>query len=154
VTTQTGGPTLCPSGRPPAAGAFGPNPAAASAGGCTDRLVPTASVLGRVRANRRKLVVRGRATDPGCRHGKGKVAAVDVAIARRVRHKCAFLRGNGRLGRPTSCRHRTFLAATGGSRWKLAVRGRLPRGLYSARARVTDVAGNVGAARSVRFRIR
>jgi BNR repeat-like domain len=153
VTTQTGGPTLCPSGRPPAAGAFLPSAPAAQAG-CHDDLIPTASVVGRVRASRRGLVIRGRAQDRGCRRARAKVAAVDVAVARRVRRRCAFLRGNGRLGRPSSCRRRTFLAATGGSRWKLAVRGALPRGRYTARARVTDAAGNVGTTRSVRFKVR
>jgi hypothetical protein len=157
VTTQTGGPTLCPSGRPPASGAFLPNPAAVAGAtaGCRDQQVPTGRVLGRVRANRRGLTIRGLARDAGCRRkGKGKVASVAVSIARRVGHKCAFLRGSGRLGRPSSCRHRTFVAANGGSRWKLAVKGRLPHGRYTARARVTDEAGNVGVTRTVRFKVR
>jgi hypothetical protein len=154
VTTQTGGPTLCPSGRPPAVGAFLPNPALGAQGrggaGCSDRVAPRSRVVGRVRANRRGLRLSGKASDRGC----GGVGSVSVAIARKRGKRCAFLRGNGRLGRPSSCRRPSFLSARGTSRWKLRVKAKLPRGRYVALVRAVDGVGNTRRARSVRFRVR
>jgi hypothetical protein len=103
-----------------------------------------------VRANRRGLRLSGKASDRGC----AGVGSVSVAIARKVGKKCAFLRGNGRLGRRSSCRRPAFLSASGTSRWKLRVKAKLPRGRYLALVRATDGAGNTRRARSVRFRVR
>jgi hypothetical protein len=106
-----------------------------------------------VHASRRSLRLAGRAADAGCKGSR--VASVTVAIARRTGHRCAFLRGTGKLGKPVSCRHPTFIRARGGARFSLRLKKtRLPRGRYLALVRATDAAGNTGRSRSSRFRVR
>src|SRR4051794_14765543 len=142
VTTQTDGPALCAPGHLPGApssGAFLPTSSAlAQAGaGCRDRLAPRTRVRGRVHATRRRLSLRGLATDRGCLHGKANAAVrrnvrvVRVSIGwRRAHSRCRFLLGSGRFGPATSCARTSYLSARGTSRWHFARRVHLPRGRY------------------------
>jgi hypothetical protein len=79
----------------------------------------------------------------GCAGARGRLRRVEVAVARRVGHRCRFLRRNGRFGRAASCGRRTFLPARGTSRWRLERRRRFPAGRYVAYVRGIDRSGNV-----------
>ena len=135
-------------------------PASAVAGGragsgCVDRAAPRSRLLrsGR-RATRRGVVLRGRTTDRGCAAGgRGKVARVSVALARRTGTRCRFARSGGGLGPPTRCTHRRYLAARGTASWRFRFAHRLPRGSYSAWVRAVDAAGNASHA-ATRLRVR
>lgn len=135
-----------------------PAPGSAPAG-CFDTFSPIARFQGRRVAARRRLVLRGRASDRTCGGKRGRVLAVGVAVARRVgRLRCRFVRPGGRLGPLVRCRKRSYLAAHGTARWRLVRRVHLARGLYTAWTRSVDAAGNVGYARATadraRFRVR
>jgi hypothetical protein len=126
-----------------------------AASGCVDRAAPRSRVLrtGR-RATRRGIALRGRATDRGCAGGgKGKVARVSVALARRSGTRCRFARGSGSLGPPTSCARRRYLAARGTTSWRFRFAHRLPRGSYIAWVRAVDTARNASHT-ATRLRVR
>jgi hypothetical protein len=119
-------------------------------GGCLDRAAPRSRVV-----KARSSVVSGRASDRGCGSaGRGRVAKVSVAVARRLAHgRCRFAAPSGRLGKARSCSHRRYLRARGTSRWSVRFSHRLPRGHYAAWVRGHDAAGN-GRTNVKRFSVR
>jgi hypothetical protein len=126
---------------------------------CPDRVRPHSRVLA-VRRSRRGIVARGRARDRACKHRRGRVRSVRVAVARYVhgRDRCRYLKRNGRLGGRASCHRGRYLRARGAGRWRFRIRGRLPAGRYEIRARARDRAGNRERGRtranSRKFRVR
>jgi hypothetical protein len=67
---------------------------------------------------------------------------VEVAIVRKRRGRCSELLANGHFGKYARCRKpRSFLPATGTTRWSYALRQRLPLGYYVVYARAIDNAG-------------
>jgi hypothetical protein len=122
--------------------------------GCNDKLAPVSRFTrGGVRISRKRgLRLRGTARDRGC---SGAVARVTVATAKRVgRGRCRYLQTSGRLGRRTSCRRPTYLAARATARWSLRTSRPLPAGTYVVRCRAIDAAGNVERKSRRRGRLR
>ncbi len=128
---------------------------------CDDRTAPRLSVAARrLKLTRRGVAVSGRSTDRGCRGAtaalsrQGRVARVEIAIARRVAGGCRFLLRSGRLGTTQRCARRSYLATRrSGSRWSVSKAARLPRGRNRVVVRATDAAGNVRTiGRDVRVR--
>jgi hypothetical protein len=109
---------------------------------CTDRTAPSAAFAS-TRARKRKLRLRGGATDAGC--AASAVARVEVAISRKAGRKCRFVTRSGKLSRARACAKPVWLKATGTTRWSLNTKRRLPRGRYTLRVRARDLAGNVQA---------
>jgi hypothetical protein len=142
-----------PDPTPPGSG----SPTGAAA--CADTFAPVARITRPVRASRRRIALRGRASDFACSGKRGRVLAVGVAVARRVTaNRCRFLLPSGRFGATVACGRRTYLPVHGTRAWRLARRAALKPGVYTAWTRSVDAAGNVGYARStadrVRFRVR
>jgi hypothetical protein len=123
-------------------------------GGCLDRVAPTSGFARRLSATRRRIVLRGGATDNVC--GKrASVAQVTVSLARRtMTGRCRWLQAGARFGPVTSCRKPTYVPARGTSAWHLTVKGPLARGTYLARTRAIDRTGNVERKRRLRGRFR
>ena len=89
------------------------------------------------RLSRRRLAVRGTATDRRC--PGGRVARVSVSVVRSAaHHRCRFLTASGRLSRARSCARPIELRARGTGRWRLTRRVRLPAGRYLIRADAVD----------------
>ena len=110
---------------------------------CTDKLAPTAA-LKRARLTRKGVRLSGTARDRGCQAGgAGILLRVEVAVARKVGSKCAFLKAK----KPSSCARPRFIKAVGTGVWKLALKGRLRAGRYLVMVRATDLAGNRSAVR-------
>jgi dienelactone hydrolase len=132
-----------------------------SPGACRDRLPPRARVARHgVKRSHGRLVVRGRASDRGCkgsgslRSRRGVVARVGVSVARVHGHRCRFLKRKGGFTSARKCRRAIFLPARGTKKWRLRTR-KLPRGRYHVRARAIDGAGNRSPGRRyVRFTLR
>ena len=122
---------------PPASPANAPPPAGAVCRGRTAPVVRGA----RLRSRAGRLRLAGRARPARC---GGRIARVEVAVARVSGRRCRFLSRSGRLGPRRRCRasDASFLRARGTSAWSLRVRA--PRGRYRAFVRATDVFGNVG----------
>ncbi len=126
----------------------GPSATAGAPPGCRDRLRPTTSVAkGAVRGGR--IVVAGSARDRGCGRRSG-VARVDVAVARKVGARCAFLRTASAFAAPRSCLRPSYVRAAGTRSWRLTT-GRLPRGRYVVRVRAVDASRNVERTRGGRI---
>jgi hypothetical protein len=129
-----------------------PTPAPPSTPGqllCADRRAPVSSpTRGTLRIARSRVLVRGRAADHGCKASgslgarRGRLARVLVAVARRDGRLCRFMRANGKLSKRRSCTKALALPAQGLSRWKLKVKGSLPRGLYLVWSQSVDISGN------------
>jgi hypothetical protein len=120
--------------------------------GCRDTRAPVTRFERRTRTLEagRRLVLRGRSTDRGCRSKhRGQVRRVTVSIAKATGKRCRYLGADGRFARrATSCARPRYLAAKGFRRaastgvWSFTTRP-LPRGRYRIWVRGTDVAGNV-----------
>jgi hypothetical protein len=131
---------------------------------CLDRTRPRSRIQRRrSRLTRRRLLVRGRASDRGCagqgavRASRGRVARVRVAVWRRRAGRCRYLTRRGRLSRRRSCRRPIWLRARGRRRFVLRRRVRLRPGPYRVAARAVDARGNRARrtrANTVRFRVR
>ncbi len=121
-----------------------PTPVAA----CVDRTPPVAS-FSSLKASKRKLRIRGRASDGGC---GGAVARVELAISRKAGSKCRFASANGKLTRARRCSQAVFLKAAGTAAWSLSLK--LPRGSYTVQLRARDRAGNLQRAIARRVRAR
>jgi hypothetical protein len=132
---------------PVATAAATPTPPPAA---CTDRTAPAAFFTS-VRSKKRKLQLRGRASDAGC---GGAVARVEVAISRKAGSKCRFLGANGKLTSARRCTQPVFLKATGTTSWSLATKRPLARGAYTVQVRARDRAGNLQRAVSKRVTAR
>lgn len=166
VALQNGGPALTPGGGscsgaqgkpepPPAEGS--PTPIGPGNPVCGDRVEPRSSVSKpNARVGRRRVKLSGRSIDRVCDTGhassafRGKVARVDVFVARHAGKRCQFLTPKGRLGKARSCsrivrlRARTKLIgnATNKTAWTFSRKVRLRRGRYMIGARGTDSFGH------------
>ena len=106
---------------------------------CIDSTAPVSRFAKRgVRLRRRGVRLRGRVTDTGCQGTK----RVRVAVGRKVRGKCRFLRGSGKFTRRRSCRKPLYLKAKGTRKWRLRKRAKLPRGRYVISVQAVDTGGN------------
>jgi hypothetical protein len=126
---------------------------------CDDAVRPRSAL--RRRASRiaaRRIVLRGTASDRGCkataktRKRAGKVGSVAVAVAREAGRRCRFLGAGGRFGRARRCSRPVFLRARGTTAWRLERRGTFPTGTYRIVVRARDTAGNLQRPRIVRLR--
>ncbi|HKP88705.1 MAG TPA: hypothetical protein VJT75_01905, partial [Thermoleophilaceae bacterium] len=107
---------------------------------CVDHRRPTSRLRrGRrgVRKRHRRLVLRGVARDRGCSH----LRRVQVSIALHRRHRCRFVRKDGRLSKRRRCRRALWTPVRGKRSWHVRTR-RLRRGRYTIRTRAIDRAGN------------
>ena len=122
---------------PPAQPANAPIP---SVKACTGRMAPSVSARRPVRRAGR-VVVAGRALAASC---GGRVAKVEVAVARKVGKRCRFVTPSGVLGAPKACslRGAPVLMARGTTSWTVRTRRRVPAGRYVAFVRATDAFGN------------
>ncbi len=126
----------------------GSNPSATAPGGTTGAREPDpigasrceapTSTFGRgTRLRRSGVRLRGAATPgAGC-----KLAAVSVAIGRKVGKQCRFMRSSGRFGKKVNCRRTTYVKARGTTRWSFDKTLRLPRGSYNVWSRAINTAG-------------
>jgi hypothetical protein len=154
VATQTGGSRIC--------GSTAEDSGNPQAQFCHDDAAPQVTRSRRqIRASRRRLRITGRASDHGCANGQpdqpvhGTIVRVQVAVARMVRNRCAFLSRQGAEGPPRLCRRTRFLTARGTERWQLGLRGHFRPGRYRMYVRAFDRTRNRSAiGRRVRFRIR
>jgi hypothetical protein len=122
---------------------------------CTDTSRPTSKISTKSARAARTRVVRGTASDLGCGAlGAGTVARVEISVQRQRGARCKYMTSRGRLGGARSCARPTWLTARGTSSWAFALPKRLPQGTYKIRARGLDSAGNVGAQKSMRVRLR
>jgi hypothetical protein len=126
---------------------------------CRDRTAPRSSIDHRPLRHAdedRRLRVRGRSSDFGCRGGAGRrsrggrVRAVAVSVWRASHGSCRFVTGSGRLTAAQSCARRVWLSAalrghaSSPSRaWSLLLGRPLPVGHYRVQARARDTAGNL-----------
>jgi hypothetical protein len=114
---------------------------------CVDRTAPSVRVTRATVAGRR-LTVRGRAADSGCRRSgkraarKGSVASVQVSLAKATGKRCRFVGADGRLGRSMGCGAPVALVAKGRSSWSLRTVRRLAAGRYRLVVRAIDADGN------------
>jgi hypothetical protein len=131
---------------------------------CTDRLAPRSAFDRRgARVSSKRVKLFGSSKDRGCpptgRVGErpGEVARVQVAIARRVRGRCRYMKSSGRFTRRRSCSRRPhFIAAkvryspsAGTTRFSFTLRNLdLPAGSYRLTARGIDANGNIEGLRS------
>jgi hypothetical protein len=141
--------------------------------GCPDRYPPHSSFARKGAVglkNGNILVVKGRATDNGCKSanlipGVGRISKVRVAVAKtRGSHlghgrKCDFLDAGGSLTGFRNCRKPLFLRAHGKRRWRAQVPFSitLPRGTWRILVSAIDSAGNrepVSLSRSFRLTVR
>jgi pimeloyl-ACP methyl ester carboxylesterase len=118
-------------------------------GTCRDRVAPISRIDRRsAQMTGGRIVMRGRASDSGCRGGaqqaarSGRVARVQLSVARVERNGCRFLKRNGKLTGRRNCRRPVLLLARGGERWDLSVRAKLPAGGYRVISRAYDASGN------------
>lgn len=114
---------------------------------CKDTTAPTTSGL-KVALKVRVLTLTGKATDVGCAAttrsaAKGRVASVQVTLAKVSGKKARFVRGNGKLTKLMPKDSGVALVAKGTAAWKLRPTGRLPKGRYAMTIRAYDAAGNV-----------
>lgn len=120
---------------------------------CADVRAPRTTPSRSARASRRRITLRGTATDRGCGGRPARVLRVEVALARVVGHRCRFLRSNGHFARATSCRRPLFVRrARGTGHWRFSRGGRYPRGRYVLVVRAVDRAGNVELGTAARNR--
>ena len=122
-------------------------------------------VTRRVRATRRPSgcgaitrpaagITRSGARITGRARSRCGIQRVDVAVARNVGRRCAFLRRSGRLAAPRRCLPPRYLRATGRRRWRLRVTAPLPPGRYVVRSRALDRHGRPGVRSVRRVRVR
>jgi hypothetical protein len=144
---------------PPPGGGTGAGPppvTGAGATACSDHFAPTARfAAGKriVRRSRGRLRISGSARDrTQCAGASGRLATVEVALARKSGKRCRPVSRAGRLGRARSCGRPVFLRATGTTSWRLTL-PRLPHGTYLLEVRARDAARNLGTAvtRTVRL---
>ncbi len=134
-------------------GSCGPRQAPANPGSpsCRDTIAPVSTLRlrhGGFRRRGRRVFFRGRARDRGCPAANGlnaaggRVARVQLSIAKVGRHRCSFVNGHGRLTKRRSCRRAILFKAHGTTRWTFSKRLRVPPGNYRAVVRGTDTFGN------------
>jgi hypothetical protein len=117
-------------------------------GPCYDVFSPRSSVTRkgkrRSRVTRRRVVLRGRASDRGCGRVRGRIRRTEVSMSRRSGKRCRFL-GRGGMSRLRSCRRPLWLKTRGTRSWRRSVRPRhrLASGRYRIVVRSRDREGNV-----------
>ncbi len=117
-------------------------PGGAAAGATGDTVAPGSRVTF-PRLGGRAAAVRGITGVAG--PDRSDVAAVEVALARRVGTQCRFRTKSGSLTAPRSCTARLYLKAkSSGGNWTLPLRKGLAPGTWRVWVRATDGAGNVG----------
>jgi subtilase family serine protease len=111
---------------------------------CRDGKRPVSRIARRgAKASRSGFSVSGTAHDRGCgARGRGILARIEVAVARKTGKRCRFLSRGGGLGATRSCSRPRYLRAKGTGRWSLAIRRRLRAGSYVFIVRAVDLAGN------------
>ena len=125
---------------------------------CADTTAPRSS-LRSVQLSSGRLVASGIATDTGCvaAGGKtartGKLARVQISVARQVAGGRRYLRASGRLTTATSCSAPLALIAKGASRWSLKSAAKLPAGRYTVRVQAIDARGNLETAKQRTLRV-
>ena len=116
-----------------------------------DDLAP--STVARRPGSRRVRALSGTATDRD-----GRIAYVDVALARVASKSCQTLTASGRFVKIKKCTAPHFLRAKGTTAWRLALKHALKPGRYVLYARATDNLGRVdagfGAANAKRFTVK
>ncbi|HVS28885.1 MAG TPA: hypothetical protein VHE14_05000, partial [Solirubrobacteraceae bacterium] len=110
-----------------------------------------------LKASRRRVLLSGRARETNC--SGVEVASVELALARLVGDRCAFLSDKGRLGRAAPCTVPVFLRAhirrgATVAKWSFAKHVRLPPGRYELAVRSTDDLGRTGPVQRKGFTIR
>jgi hypothetical protein len=111
--------------------------------GCQDRIAPVSTLSKRSHFSRKGIALRGATRDKGCgKNGRGKVARVTLAIARRVGKKCQWLRPKKGFGPVGSCTRKVYVRAKGTSKWTFRLRAKLKRGTYVVVPRAFDAVGN------------
>ncbi|MDP1849693.1 MAG: hypothetical protein Q8K79_18040 [Solirubrobacteraceae bacterium] len=128
---------------------------------CADRKRP-ATVLHRKRSaiSTRRIVVRGTASDRGCkadaktRERAGALRRVSVAVALKSGTRCRYLSKTGRLRAARSCTKPLFVTARGKKTWRLELKNRFRPGTYAVSVRATDSAGNRGPTKTATLRLR
>jgi hypothetical protein len=158
VALQNGGKALTPgggscNGAPAKPVQPGATPSGPGNSACGDKVEPRSSVSKPgARVTRSRVKLHGRSIDRVCNTGhkssafKGKVARVDVFVARHTGKKCRFLAAKGRLGKARACgrivrlqAHTKLIGnATNKTAWAFSLNVRLPRGRYTVGVRGTD----------------
>jgi hypothetical protein len=127
---------------------------------CADAKRP-ATVFSRKRSaiSTRRIVLRGTASDRGCkadartRERPGALRRVSVAVALKSGTRCRFASKQGRLGAARSCKSPVFVTARGKKTWRLELRNRFKPGTYVVSVRATDAVGNRGAIKTATLRL-
>lgn len=135
-------PGVGPGPTPPGNSGGGNNPEPPPPVRCADVHAPRSHYTrrGAVAISKRRLVLRGRASDRGC----AGLRRVTVAIARHEgRRRCRYVTASGRLRRVSRCSQPTWIAAKGLGSWRLRIARHLPKGGYTAHVRAVDRSGNV-----------
>jgi hypothetical protein len=166
VATQTGGPRLCGAAiggsSSPGSGAGGGGASQSPQGPfCRDFSAPRVTrSRKRIKGTRTRITATGTSSDRGCVNGKenqpikGGVTRVEIAIARQIGKKCAFVNARGKIAKAGKCTAQKFLKARGTAKWSLSLKGRFPKGKYVMFARGIDRSGNATATRrGIRFRL-
>jgi Calx-beta domain len=133
---------------------------------CVDRLAPLSSVTmprPPKAKKRRRLTLRGKASDKGCAKLKSVRIAVALKVKAKDRRRCRWLGLKGRFGKRARCDRPVWLKPRGSAKWQLKLRRALARGSYEARSQARDRAGNLerrlrrrgkGGLNAVGFRVR
>ncbi|MEA2429170.1 MAG: hypothetical protein QOF37_2798 [Thermoleophilaceae bacterium] len=146
--------TSQPSGTLGGRGTVVSQPGGGLIGGCLDRVAPRSGFARTLRASRRRIALKGSARDLACSR-PGRVSRVTIALARRTGGgRCRYLQPSGRFGPVTGCRRPTYVTARGRGRFALSIRGPLSPGVYLARSRAIDAAGNVERKHRLHGRLR
>jgi hypothetical protein len=127
--------------------------AAPAPAACVDTTRPRTLVVTSARTAERTHVLRGTASDTGCKPG-GSLALVSVSIALKHGNHCKYLTRKARLSRSSTCKHPRFMSATGTKRWRVTLPRRVPHGTYQILTRAVDSAGNVERAHARRLAVR
>lgn len=107
----------------------------------TDTVAPGSQITAPISRRDYRALARIRGT---VSPDRSDIAGVEVAIARKVGTRCAFIGPKGYIGRPKACTDRRYLAArTSGTNWVYTPKRPLAKGTYVVWSRATDGAGNV-----------
>lgn len=128
---------------------------------CADKKRPRSRLSrARSRIGSKRLVVRGSASDRGCkatsktRRRRGAVRKVTVAVARRAGARCRFYSATGRLSSARSCSRPIGIKARGTTSWRVTMKGSFPSGAYRVSVRARDGAGNQERVRRIALKRR
>jgi hypothetical protein len=127
-------------------------------GGGTGQATSQANDLAPSTTARKPRSRRVRALSGTARDRDGKIAYVDVAVARVVGKGCQTLTASGSFVTIKKCTAPHFVRARGTTAWKLSLKRALRPGTYVVYARATDNLGRVdagfGSANAKRFKVK